>query len=574
MIKTTKKVIKKIPGELHHHAMLAIFFGLLAVSFSLLAMKNLANAQDSTITDRVACSYITGDWSDCDSTGTQTRTITRTPDNCYDTNTIPSKTQSCTYAVPCSFSYNAWGTCDSTGYQTRSVSSRTPEGCYDSVNPILKQPCTYSVTVASAVKISCSYNLSSWGECKSSGKQSRTIISKTPVGCFETDLPKLERLCDYGSASRTVGTQENNNVTPYFNFLNLSGGEVVSGEIKIQGTVDVANSIEFYLLPAESNNPKYLGLAKYIGQKTWEYTLDSKSQPNGSFHIYTKIKNAYGVYDGEKRMLIILNANEEMQNAGNKSEETGNGANNRISNEWQNKYFKSDNCLDQSICGGEVDPDRDGVSNNEEYRLGLNPTNPDTDQDGFLDGDEIKNGFDPLKSSPGDKSDKMVFESPKEKGEIKKDEYKVETVELANFQEGKKLKLTGRALPNTYVTIYIYSDPIVLTVKTDADGNWSYVLDKDLEDGNHQVYVAVTDNTGKITAKSEPLAFVKTAEAASIVSPAEASAGDRAVSPTKSWSNNGLYFFITLGLGALALAVAVLGLIKHNLNKKEENRLV
>jgi hypothetical protein len=114
----------------------------------------------------------------------------------------------------------------------------------------------------------------------------------------------------------------------------------------------------------------------------------------------------------------------------------------------------------------------------------------------------------------------------------------------------------------------------VLTVKTDADGNWSYILDKDIEDGSHQAYVAVTDNTGKITAKSEPLAFIKTAEAASLVPSVEASAGERAISPTKSWSNNGLYFFITLGLGALALAVAVLGLIKHNLNKKEENKLV
>jgi len=440
-----------------------------------------------------------------------------------------------------------------------------------------------SITVSAASpKVACSYRLSSWSACKSSGKQVRTIIAKTPEGCFESDLPKLERSCDYTATSNlttdangSTGAQvaPKGSATPVFNFLNLSAGTIISSEIKIQGTVAGASSVEFYLAPIESDISKYLGLAKSIQPGTWEYILDSKSQPNGSFYIYAKIKNSYGAYDGEKRMVIILNNNEEMQNATDGLAEAGN-VSNRMSSQWQEKYFKSANCVDESICGGEADPDKDGVTNNEEYRLGINPTSSDTDQDGFLDGDEIKNGFNPLKPSIGEKSDRMVFESPKEKGEIKKDEYKVESVELVDKKDGKKLKLAGKALPNTYITIYIYSDPIVLTVKTDAQGNWSYILDKDIEDGNHQVYVAVTDNTGKITVKSEPIAFVKTAQAADIVMPAEASAQERAVSPTKSWLNSRLFLFVALGLCALALAVAILGLIRRNLNKKEENNLV
>ena len=36
---------------------------------------------------------------------------------------------------------------------------------------------------------------------------------------------------------------------------------------------------------------------------------------------------------------------------------------------------------------------------------------------------------------------------------------------------------------------------------------------EELEDGDHQVYATVTDNTGKITSKSETFSFVKTAKA-------------------------------------------------------------
>ena len=50
-------------------------------------------------------------------------------------------------------------------------------------------------------------------------------------------------------------------------------------------------------------------------------------------------------------------------------------------------------------------------------------------------------------------------------------------------------------------------------VKTDADGSWEYRFDKELEDGEHEVYVGVTDNAGKIIAKSEPFVFIKEAQA-------------------------------------------------------------
>lgn len=642
-----KKIIKKIPGHPRHHALLAIILATLAVSAAI-AIRSFAQASDLPMTTKsiktTHCKFETGDWSKCDSTGHQTRTVTNVPSGCVVTNSsqVPLTTQTCTYTnptscvysygdwsdcsssghqtrkviarnpngcaettspvtkqtctitkkavitpTPCSYTYSAWGECGSDRYQIRKIASKSPNGCVDSAAPILKQSCTYSPATDNASTIACAYNLSDWSTCNSSGKQTRSIISKTPAGCYESEKPSLEGQCEYteektkkvSTETASTETKKSTSINPTFNFLNLNGGEVISGEIVLQGTVSNADAVEFYLIPIESNSPKYLGQARRKEQNTWEYNLDSKKQPNGSFFIRVRIKNAYGVYDSEQRRLIILNSTQETRNVADNSREetvvnkTQNSAIPKISDDWQEKHFKEAACVDEEICGGEADPDGDGLNNNEEYRLGSSPINPDTDQDGFLDGDEIKNGFNPLKASPGDKSDKMVFESPKEIGEIKKELYKINNVEMVSHEnENKNLKISGQALPNTYITIYIYSDPIVLTVKTDADGNWSYILDKNLEDGEHEVYVAVTDNTGKITAKSEPLAFVKTAEAATIIPPLEASANERAISPTGVLSKKISYFFvIAISLSMLALILATLGLIKHEMLKKTEN---
>lgn len=166
-----------------------------------------------------------------------------------------------------------------------------------------------------------------------------------------------------------------------------------------------------------------------------------------------------------------------------------------------------------------VDTDHDGLSDAEELRLGTDPNVADTDGDGFLDGDEIKAGFDPLKYSSGDKSDKIAFQPPvtdsKKKASVEDNRYEIKKVELVKSEStGKDVaRFSGKGLPNALVTLYIYSDPIIVVVKTDENGNWSYDLDTNLEDGHHEVYAAVTDNLGRITSQSSPIPFVKTAQA-------------------------------------------------------------
>lgn len=514
-------------------------------------------------------------------------------------NTETSKTET-NEPVACSYTYSSWGPCSAEGIQTRSIISKTPSGCYVSAEPILKQSCTYVVRESSTT--SCTYTLSDWSTCDSSGIQNRKILSRTPSGCLDSKLPVLQQTCDYAtySTSETSTSSVNkmnpsepsqdSSVTPAFSFLNINGNEVISGLIKIQGTVRNAYRVEFYLVPADSNTSKYLGLGKRMENNVWEYPLNSPEQPNGAYYLKAKIKNAYGSYESDQKMLVILNPVEERaldystasdaQAETVVSESENSGVNltlDQTSRAWQEKYFKSESCLDQNICGGMADPDKDGINNNDEFRYGTSPANPDSDADGFLDGDEVKNGFNPLKASPGDKSDKMIFESPKESGEIKKDFYQVNQVELVSSESGKKnLRISGKGIPNSFVTLYIYSDPIILTVKTDQEGNWSYEIDKEIEDGEHQVYVAVTDNTGKITAKSEPLFFTKTAEAVSVVSPSESNSKPVSVEPissTKNQAKNSLAFLLALIIGSLALVLASLGLYKHHQDKKEKENL-
>jgi hypothetical protein len=397
------------------------------------------------------------------------------------------------------------------------------------------------------------------------------------------------------------------NVTPTFVFTSPQNGTAIETKINISGTVSAAKNVEFYLIPENSNTKKYLGTAKTQAKNSWGIQgFELRNIPNGVFFLIARIENDYGTYESGKIKITVSvpaknqpteNSNQiasplNTQNTEAKSNTTlenntttGNATptpatapinqdqtsdpdpqiashNGQTTAQWQKKYFGIEACQRESYCGGNADPDNDGLNNNDESRYGTSPLSPDTDGDSYLDGVEIKNGFDPLKASQKDKTDKIVFESPKENGAIKKETYAVTNVELAKVANEKRLKLTGKGLPDSFVTIYIYSSlPIILTVKTDANGDWSYIMDKQLDDGEHEVYVAVTDNTGKITAKSEPLPFVKTAEAATAIGETQADMRAKAsLAPTAARTSSDLLLIFAIILLSLGLVFSVVSL--------------
>ena len=172
----------------------------------------------------------------------------------------------------------------------------------------------------------------------------------------------------------------------------------------------------------------------------------------------------------------------------------------------------------------------DGLPDDLEKRIGTNPNKIDTDEDGFSDGEEVKNGYNPLgdgkleedKISPIDEAilQNKPLGHPKTEGEEMENLVIKNITNIENKQTGamEGYTLSGKSEPNSIVALYIYSDlPLVVTTKTDKYGNWQYELSESLIEGEHEVYVTINDNTGKVVSKSKPLNFfIKEASAVSV----------------------------------------------------------
>jgi hypothetical protein len=212
------------------------------------------------------------------------------------------------------------------------------------------------------------------------------------------------------------------------------------------------------------------------------------------------------------------------------------------------------------------DSDRDGVSDFDEVVIyKTDPYRADTDHDGYTDGAEIISGFDPLSAEA---ESVVAYESPKTSGAFREDLLSVDSIEpiqpevAASSTATSSLTavLIGRGLPNSFVTLYVFSTPVIVTVKTDADGAWRYRFDKELEDGEHNVYVGMTDNAGRIVAKSRPLTFIKEAQA---ITPVEATsiealtAADREPSLVSEYI---LYAIVSISVVAIGLVLILLGI--------------
>lgn len=253
-----------------------------------------------------------------------------------------------------------------------------------------------------------------------------------------------------------------------------------------------------------------------------------------------------------------------------------------------------------------ADTDNDGVGDYDEINVyGTDPKNSDTNKDGTPDGESLLAGKDPLAESLpaavlerlrdvnekiAEGADPMDFEgemqalkndyphAPEVTGGPRVEDPRtapgtttllavthvalVPTTAAPSSENIPALpaliSLSGKALPNAIVTLYIFSDPIVVRVKADESGAWTYTLDKELPDGAHEVYSAITDAGGKILARSEPLPFVKRAEALTI---------GAEIFPTPQESAPGFFdsgSILALGLmllGILGIAITVIGLV-------------
>jgi hypothetical protein len=167
-----------------------------------------------------------------------------------------------------------------------------------------------------------------------------------------------------------------------------------------------------------------------------------------------------------------------------------------------------------------VDSDADGITDYDEVNIyHTDAFKSDTNGNGILDGAELLARTNPLSTST---SNAIAFEDPRIQGATtsKLTVSSIAPEATTTDADGKvhttAVKFSGHAPANSFVTLYIYSEPTVVTIKADADGAWVYTLDKELPDGSHEVVTAITDFGGRILARSEPLPFIKQAEAFTI----------------------------------------------------------
>lgn len=134
----------------------------------------------------------------CPASGTQTKTWSNIGTCSGGATHSSTETVSCNYqSSDCtSFTYSDWSTCNQSGVQTRTVISTYPYSCAGG-NPVTSQSCTYACTP--------NWSCSGFGSCIS-GQQMQTCTDSNNCGTT-TNQPSLTREC---SPPPTVNIEINN----------------------------------------------------------------------------------------------------------------------------------------------------------------------------------------------------------------------------------------------------------------------------------------------------------------------------------------------------------------------------
>lgn len=263
---------------------------------------------------------------------------------------------------------------------------------------------------------------------------------------------------------------------------------------------------------------------------------------------------------------------------------TNNDESLRIISTTENMVLNDEDTLTQTgPVAFMIDTDVDELSDDMEKLLGTDPLKEDTDGDGYKDGEETRTGHDPLGPglltrtlTPAEKAmvENITLEHPKTSGEVSENltVEKIENLPAGNEAEKAGYLLSGTSDPDSVLTVYIYSDlPLVLTVKANNEGNWEYKLDRPLAEGEHEIYVVVNDETGRVVNKSKPSSlFIKSAKAVNAVEYLKDPIGNMDRETLEDINSNKYNFVVLFSItGALSIfgIMLILRKKKHQIQK-------
>lgn len=211
------------------------------------------------------------------------------------------------------------------------------------------------------------------------------------------------------------------------------------------------------------------------------------------------------------------------------------------------------------------DTDGDSVPDDVEKRYGLDPLKDDTDGDGKSDAvifrEKAKKGIDKAIA------DGVVLGQPLTEG-VTDERLTIKLGTLNGGEEKSGATFSGEGAPGEVVTLYIYSDmPIVVTTTVDENGQWKYDMGETLKDGQHEAYVVINDDEGRVTKKSSPLAlFIQGASAATVAEAATSSVASDVINAQAnalqgSVVETNLSYFIYGGIALVLIAFALMAAI-------------
>lgn len=137
--------------------------------------------------------------------------------------------------------------------------------------------------------------------------------------------------------------------------------------------------------------PENLGTSIKYNDTTYMVVVPTDPDPNNFQYTYQSLDNGQN-YSLEFSLEVGANVYKSGNNITNPNEMR------EIMSDPFNVPGDDINELEKMKGEFAIDSDDDNLSDCGEEIIGSNPNNPDTDGDGYLDGDEVKNGYDPTMS--------------------------------------------------------------------------------------------------------------------------------------------------------------------------------